>query len=138
MIELAAEVRLEKDPEPALAKMIEVLEAFAAKPVTEEEVNRAKAAPDQGHRTQPHPQRPHRRGVDRVGGDGRLALFFIHRDRVNALKTEDVQRVATNYLIESNRTSGIFYPTKDPIRTTNPPPPDVVAAWSRTTRAARK
>lgn len=127
VIEFAAEVRLEQNPDPVLAKMIEVLEGFAAKPVTDEEVNRAKAARIKA--IELNLTRSDRIGVElsewAAMGDWRL--FFIHRDRVNALKTEDVQRVATNYLLQSNRTSGIFYPTKDPIRTTNPPAPDVVA-----------
>ena len=125
--EFSAEVRVEQDPQPVLAKMVEVLEGFAAKPVTDEEVNRAKAARIKA--IELNLTRSDRIGVElsewAAMGDWRL--FFIHRDRVNAIKTEDVQRVATHYFLSSNRTSGIFYPTKDPIRTTVPPAPDVLA-----------
>ncbi len=125
--EFSAEVRVEQDPQPVLAKMVEVLEGFAAKPVTAEEVDRAKASRIKA--IELNLTRSDRIGVElsewAAMGDWRL--FFIHRDRIKALKAEDVQRVATHYFMPSNRTSGIFYPTKDPIRTTVPPAPDVLA-----------
>ncbi len=127
MAEFSAEVRVEQDPQPVLAKMVEVLEGFAAKPVTTEETERAKAARLKA--IELNLTRSDRIGVElsewAAMGDWRM--FFIHRDRIKALKAEDIQRVATQYFMQSNRTSGIFYPTKDPIRSTIPPTPDVLA-----------
>ena len=56
-------------------------------------------------------------------GDWRL--YFLHRDRLKQATTADVQRVATWYFRESNRTSGIFEPTALPERTLVPDKPDV-------------
>ncbi len=47
-------------------------------------------------------------------GDWRLA--FIHRDRVEEMTLEKVNRAATKYLIPTNRTIGRFIPTKQPER----------------------
>jgi len=47
-------------------------------------------------------------------GDWRL--FYIDRDRIEQVTAADVQRVATRYLKESNRTTGIFVPTAEPDR----------------------
>ncbi len=58
-------------------------------------------------------------------GDWRL--FFLHRDRLKAVTAADVQRVAQAYLLESNRTAGVFIPTAEPLRATIPVAPDVVA-----------
>lgn len=58
-------------------------------------------------------------------GDWRL--YFIQRDRLKAVTADDVNRVARAYLLESNRTSGVFYPTAEPARATIPPVPDVAA-----------
>jgi zinc protease len=56
-------------------------------------------------------------------GDWRLA--FIHRDRVAKVTPDDVIAVAKKYLKRSNRTVGIFVPTKAPDRTPLPEMPDI-------------
>ncbi len=122
-----AQVRKESPVEPVLQKMIDVMEGLSKDPITEDELKRAKARilknielvmKDSG-----------RIGVllseASAGGDWRL--FFIHRDRIENLKLDDARRVAAQYFKESNRTSGIFYPTKEIDRTSVPPAPDVAA-----------
>jgi zinc protease len=47
-------------------------------------------------------------------GDWRLVFLF--RDRMKKVTPEDVQRVAKTYLVQSNRTLGIFVPTEKPVR----------------------
>ena len=54
-------------------------------------------------------------------GDWRL--YFLYRDRIEKVSPEDVTRVASTYLIRSNRTSGMFIPTEKPDRVTIPPAP---------------
>ena len=44
-------------------------------------------------------------------GDWRL--YFLHRDRLEEVTADDVKQVAEKYLIQSNRTVGLFYPTED-------------------------
>ncbi len=51
-------------------------------------------------------------------GDWRL--MFIQRDRINAVKPEDVQRVARTYFPSYNRTVGVFTPTDAPQRLSIP------------------
>jgi zinc protease len=58
-------------------------------------------------------------------GDWRL--LFLYRDRVKAVTPAAVQRVATRYLLPSNRTLGLFIPTATPVRAEIPPTPDVAA-----------
>jgi zinc protease len=52
-------------------------------------------------------------------------MMYIHRDRLKAVKPEDVQRVAAKYLKEDNRTLGVFMPTEKPDRTEIAAVPDV-------------
>ena len=56
-------------------------------------------------------------------GDWRL--YFLHRDRVDKVTTEDVKRVAKRYLVESNRTVGLFVPTTEPVRAPIPTAPKI-------------
>ena len=56
-------------------------------------------------------------------GDWRL--FFLYRDRVEKVTAEDVQRVAKQYMQQSNRTVGLFIPTKSPQKVSIPYTPDI-------------
>ena len=56
-------------------------------------------------------------------GDWRL--YFIDRDRLEKVTVEDVQRVAKKYLKRSNRTLGLYLPTKEPQRSTIEATPSV-------------
>jgi len=56
-------------------------------------------------------------------GDYRYIFFF--RDLVEKVTVEDVQRVAEQYLVESNRTLGRFIPTKEPVRAEITPAKDI-------------
>ena len=58
-------------------------------------------------------------------GDWRM--FFLDRDRVKAVTTADVERVAKAYLKPSNRTLGLFIPTAQPDRAEIPAVKDVEA-----------
>jgi zinc protease len=58
-------------------------------------------------------------------GAGDWRLMFVHRDRVAKVKAADVNRVAEKYLKQSNRTVGLFLPSKDVARTPVPTAPDV-------------
>ncbi len=49
-------------------------------------------------------------------GDWRL--YFLHRDRLEKVTPAQVLQVAKSYLIESNRTVGIFVPTEKAVRAT--------------------
>ena len=56
-------------------------------------------------------------------GDWRL--LFLHRDRVAKVTPADVSRVAREYLTPTNRTVGLYYPTKKPERAAIPATPDI-------------
>jgi zinc protease len=127
MIGFAAQVRDGSPLDPALATLLEVVEKPAAKPVTSEEVERA--------RNQILKQvELSLNNSEQVGltlsdweGMGDWRLLFINRDRLKKASVEDVQRVWTKYFKPANRTVGLFYPTKSPDRVEAPARPDVLA-----------
>src|SRR5204862_2416795 len=60
-------------------------------------------------------------------GAGDWRLLFWTRDRVEALTVTDVTKAAEGFLQPSNRTLGMFYPTKAPGRAPQKELPDVAA-----------
>lgn len=122
---IVATLKEGQDPDAALKKMEEVTQGFAANPVTDEEVERARAA--ELAQIKLAMTDSNRIGIDLTEsaalGDWRL--FFIARDRIKEIKTPEVQAVALRYLVENNRTSAKFTPTKSPIRAEIPARPDI-------------
>lgn len=126
-IYLNADVRKENDVYDAKKVMLSTLDDLVDNPPTEEEIERAKTTIlknwDLGYNNS-----------DRVGlsmseyiaaGDWRL--YFLFRDRIEAVSSEDIVRVAQTYFVPSNRTIGIFIPDEEPVRAEIPDPPNVKA-----------
>jgi zinc protease len=111
-----AELREEQAMETARDTMLAVVEQLAAHPITDEEVNRAKA--EYAKSFDLTLNNPEAVGLQltefAAAGDWRL-MFYL-RDKVEAVTTADVQRTAATYFKPANRTVGIFIPTKSPDR----------------------
>ncbi len=121
-----AEVPVAGSVEQARLKLIEVLEqSFAEEPVTEKEVERAVQ------------QLLKRRELEAANTDdiavslsdwaaqGDWRLYFLHRDRLEKLTRDDVQRVAEKYLLRNNRTVGLFIPSTEAERIKVPEAPNL-------------
>jgi zinc protease len=122
-----AQVRSEQDLDEAERVMVETIDALAHNPPTETEVERARAARIRDINLSLN-------DANRVGitlsesaslGDWRL--LFVNRDRVEAVTTEEVGRVAATYFRPMNRTIGRFIPTAQPRRVAVPDVPDIDA-----------
>jgi zinc protease len=66
--------------------------------------------------------------ISEYAAAGEWRLLYLDRDRVKNVTQEDVARVARTYLKDSNRTVGVFIPTKAPDRTEVPAAPEPAAA----------
>lgn len=103
---------------------IRIVETFAKTPPTAEEVERART--DRAKNTKLTMLDSERMGYAlanwTAAGDWRL--FFLQRDRLAAVTPADVQRVASAYLKQNNRTSGVFLPTEAGERVEVPEGPD--------------
>lgn len=120
-----ADVLKEKSLDDAKKTMFATLDELKTKPVTEEEVNKAKATLLKGYETL-------YRNTARVGtllsefiGQGDWRVGFLYRDYLKKVTAADVNRVANAYIVNSNRTYGIFIPTSDPKRAEMPERPDL-------------
>jgi zinc protease len=110
-------------PDLARAALLDTLEGLNKNPVTDAEVERARATYLKEFEL--NAADPERVGLALSASiaQGDWRLFFLQRDRAAEIKTADVQRVAAAYLVPDNRTLGTFIPTSAPIR---PPAPQLV------------
>lgn len=126
-IYINADVLKEKSLDSVKDIMFATLSGFKAKPVTDEEVEKAKSKLMKDFEQL-------YRNSQRIGlvmseflGQGDWRLAFLYRDNLKKVTADDVNRVARQYLVKSNRTVGTFHPTKNPKRAEIPANPDVAA-----------
>lgn len=107
--------------------MLAQLEGVVRKPITPTELARAKATLLSDIDNTINNAQALAIALSEAIAKGDWRLFFLQRDRIEALTVADVQRVAQHYLQGSNRTLGQFVPTAKPERTLIPPTPDLAA-----------
>ena len=100
-------------------------QGIVAEPVTQEEVERAKTALLSGINQSFSSSVSIALQLSEWQSMGDWRLFFLHRDRIEAVTQEDVNRVALSYLKPDNRTVGLFYPTEETDRAELPAVPDL-------------
>ncbi|MDX1645623.1 MAG: pitrilysin family protein [Longimicrobiales bacterium] len=117
----------EGDLDAAVQAMNETVLGVLSRPVTDEEVERAKTSLLNDIRQAFNSSASIALQLSEWAAMGDWRLFFLHRDRIEALTAEDVNRVAQAYLKPSNRTVGRFVPTAQPDRAQIPDLPDIAA-----------
>jgi zinc protease len=123
----AAQVRSDKPLDAALAVLTADVEKTTVKPITDEEVERARAQILKQIDLNLNNSDAIGLELSNWAGMGDWRLIFLSRDQVRAAKTADVQRVWNTYFKASNRTTGLYYPAKAPERVDVPARPDVAA-----------
>lgn len=110
------DVPSDKSLAEAETTLLSVLDNLKDKPITEEEVKRAKAniakQIDQISRNSAYLGTY----MSEFIGAGDWRLSFIQRDRIEEMTADKVNAAVQRYLIHTNRTVGNFVPTKTPIR----------------------
>jgi zinc protease len=123
----SATVDRERDLSAVLATMNATVEGVLTEPVTEEEVARAKASILNSINQAFNSSTGIALQLSEWHSMGDWRLFFLHRDRIEAVTVDDVNRVARAYLKPDNRTVGLFFPTEQPDRAEIPDVPDISA-----------
>ncbi|MGH9967512.1 MAG: M16 family metallopeptidase [Pyrinomonadaceae bacterium] len=123
-----AEVRQGDSLDAARDILLQTIEAIGTTPPTKEEVERARAQILKNIELVLN-------NSDQVGltlsefiGAGDWRLFFLHRDRLRKVTSEEVSAAAAKYFKPANRTLGLFIPTPKPDRAEIPATPDLTAA----------
>lgn len=120
-----ATVNTGNDPHVVLDTLLDTIDATAKNGVTEDEVERAKRKALKNWDLALANSRSLAIQLSEWAAQGDWRLFFLYRDRIEKVTVKDVDRVAKRYLKRSNRTVGIFIPTKEPSRSVIPETPDI-------------
>ena len=111
-----AEVDKTGDLAKTEAALINTLENVATKPVTAEEVEKAKRTLLKNTKLAFNSSERTAMELSEWLGMGDWRLVFLNRDRVEQVTAEDVNRVAKKYITRNNRTLGRFIPADKPER----------------------
>jgi zinc protease len=122
-----AEVRVDQSLDDARDELIRTTEAAGGMKPTDEEVSRARDRILKGWEMAMRNSERAAIGLSEWSAMGDWRLLFLHRDRIQGVTAEDVQRVAAAYLKQDNRTVGLFVPTKEPHRAEVPTIADVAS-----------
>jgi zinc protease len=123
-----ASLRRDASIDAARDALLGVLEGFASRPTTEDEVERARTRLLNDIELTIADSRELTMALSECAGIDDWRILFLHRDRLKKVTPADVQAAATRYLKPSNRTLGLFLPTASPDRAEIPAVPDLAAA----------
>lgn len=110
--------RVAKDKDINLTKtsMLDTLENIKSQPITQEEVDRAKAKLIKQIELQFNSSEGVAKNLSEWVGMGDWRLMFLNRDRMEQVNLSDVQAAAEEFLVNDNRTLGMFLPESKPDR----------------------
>lgn len=130
-IQFFAEVPSGKPLEPVRDKMLTIIEGLATatgkNAIADAEVSRYRVRQAKNIKLAMANSQRIAIGLTEAAALGDWRMLFINRDRVAALQTAHVRKVAERHFRRDNRTVGMFIPTEKPKRTPLPEIPDVVA-----------
>ncbi|WP_306591182.1 pitrilysin family protein [Geothrix sp. 21YS21S-4] len=115
------------DPEKAKEALLREVEGLKDKPLTQAELDRAKAQARKNVDQATADTKTMAIGLSEAMATGDWRQWFLDRDRTEAATLEQVQAAALAYFKPSNRTLGQYVPTDKPDRTDVPAVPDIAA-----------
>ncbi|WP_050986236.1 M16 family metallopeptidase [Schlesneria paludicola] len=125
VLRFMAEVATGNSPEAVLDGLLDSLQSVIDQGVKDEEVERAKQRLLKQREQEASNSAQLAVHLSEWAAQGDWRLYFIYRDRLEQVTAKDVSRVARAYLQPSNRTIGIYYPTKEAQRTPIPATPNL-------------
>ena len=120
-----AEVAEGNDPRDLLGVMIDVLEGIEERPITDEEVDRARRRLLKRRELAADDTKQIAVQLSEWAAQGDWRLYFLYRDRLEEVTPEQVQGVADAYLERENRTVGLFIPSESSEKVSVPPRQDL-------------
>jgi zinc protease len=124
---LEAEVQQDGSLEEVRDLLISTAERIGVEGVTAEEVNRSKQQILKGREMAAADTAQIGISLSEWAAQGDWRLYFLHRDRIEAITPEAVKAATARYLQRNNRTVGLFIPAEKAERIAVPPTPELPA-----------
>jgi zinc protease len=125
VMEISATVANGKSIDVVRDKMIQIVEGFSKSKIADDELARFKAKTKKRFKLAFANSGALATALSEFIGAGDWRLLFWNRDRIEGLTTGNVQQAGATYFKASNRTLGMFYPTKDADRAPYKETPDI-------------
>ena len=113
---LNATVPVDGDTQLVLDTLLGVAEGIADEPITEEELEWAQLALSSGYENAIKSVGSLAQYLSETIAGGDWRYLFLYKDQLDAVTVEDLNASAAQYFKRSNRTAGMFIPTKEPDR----------------------
>ncbi len=120
-----ASVRMEQSLEEARKTLLETVDGIKGQPFTKEELDRQRTNWLKNFDLMMNNTQSVALDLSEWQAMGDWRLLFLHRDRIEKVTLDQVQKAAEKYFIPSNRTVGVFIPEKAPARAEIADAPDV-------------
>ena len=111
-----AQLKPDQSIDEAEQTLVKTIEGLISEPPTQEEVDRAKARLLKNYELALTNSERIGLTMSETAAGGDWRLMHLERDEIKKITPADITRVAKAYLKSSNRTVGVFIPTKDPDR----------------------
>lgn len=125
ILRFMVEVAAGNTPESVLDTLLDTIEVVVDQGVKDEELERARQRLLKDREQEASNSAGIAIQLSEWAAQGDWRLYFVYRDRLEQVTVKDVNRVAAAYLQPSNRTIGIYVPTKEAQRTTIPAKPNL-------------
>ncbi len=113
---LSASVPVDGDTQLVLDTLLGVAEGIAEEPITQEELQWARLAMVSGYENAIKNVGSLAQSLSESIAAGDWRYLFLFKDQLEAVTVDDLNAAAARYFIRSNRTAGMFIPTKEPVR----------------------
>jgi zinc protease len=120
-----AMVRMDGSLEDARKTLLDTIAEIKEKPFTRDELERQRTRWLKNFELKMNDPQDVALELSEWQAMGDWRLMFLHRDRIEKVSLEQVQKAAEKYFIPSNCTVGLFIPEKQPLRAEVPEAPPV-------------
>ncbi len=125
IVMFTAQVSKEKSIEDARQSLLSVVELVPEKPITEEELVRARTQFMKDRELRANDSKEIAIELSEWAAEGDWRLYFLFRDYIEQVTAEECTKAAAKYLVRNNRTVGLFIPSEKSERIEIPTRPDL-------------